>query len=164
PDLFVSVLYPRTDGIPESNHLYINQGGTSYVDAPQYGLDTTSGSAGGGGCAQAADFNNDGWQDLLLCGQDRLHLYENNAGTSFTDVTAPVGLGTAVWSDAELVDLNGDGALDIAEIKKGVGQLRYQENGVFGPPVKLATLTAEISLATGDVNGDGFPDVYLLQG
>src|SRR5439155_1913746 len=73
-------------------------------------------------------------------------------------------LGTAVWSDAELVDLNGDGALDIVEIKKGVGQVRFQENGVFGPPVKLATLTAGFSLATGDVNGDGFPDVYLLQG
>ena len=164
PDLFVSVLYPRTDGIPESNHLYINQGGASYVDAPEYGLDTTSGSAGGGGCAQAVDFNNDGWQDLLLCAQDRLHLYENDSGTSFTDVTTAVGLGTAVWSDAELVDLNHDGALDIILIKKGSAQVRFQVSGVFGPPFKLATLTAGFSLATGDVNGDGFPDVYLLQG
>src|SRR5207248_1457292 len=92
PDLFVSVLYPRTDGVHESNLLYLNQGGTSYVDAPQYGLDTTSGSAGGGGCAQAVDFNGDGWQDLLMCGQDYLHLYENVNGTSFTDVTPAVGV------------------------------------------------------------------------
>ena len=69
-----------------------------------------------------------------------------------------------MWNDAQLVDLNGDGAPDLVEIKKGSAQVRFQQNGVFQKAVKLATLTAGVSLATGDVNGDGFKDVYLVQG
>src|SRR5207248_7061566 len=100
----------------------------------------------------------------LLCAQDELHLYENEAGTSFTDVTSQVGLGSKVWSDAELVDLNGDGLPDMVQIKKGSAQVRLQRGGVFQPAVKLTDLTSGFSLATADVDGNGLPDIYLVQG
>ena len=41
---------------------------------------------------------------LLLQSQDYLHLYRNDAGAGFTDVTLSSGLGqNKVWSSAQLV-------------------------------------------------------------
>jgi enediyne biosynthesis protein E4 len=159
PDLFVGVQYPRLDGQDESNHLYLNQAGTSYLDVPSYGLDTTSGEV----CASAGDFNGDGWVDLLVCGQDYLRLYRNDGGLGFTDVTQSAGLGRAAWSDAKLVDMNGDGLADIVEVKKGKTQTRFSSGTTFRPAVLLATLTQGLSVATGDVDGNGTNDVYVVQ-
>ena len=99
PDLFVVNQAPRPDGIPTSNRLFINQGGTSFRSAPEYGVDQELGTTPGGGCAQAVDVNNDGWQDLLACTSAGLRLYLNNGGTSFTDVSTADGLAN-VWKDA----------------------------------------------------------------
>src|SRR5262249_25344263 len=162
PDLFVVNNAPRPDGIPTSNRLVINQGGTSFRSAPEYGVDQELGTTPGGGCAQAVDVNNDGWQDLLACTSGGLRLYLNNDGTSFTDITTTAGL-SKVWKDAALVDMNGDGLPDLVEIAKLKVVVRLQQaTGVFGLPVTLANLTQGRGLAIGDADGNGAQDVYVV--
>src|SRR5262249_17994541 len=64
-----------------------------------------------------ADYDNDGWPDLLLTGWGRLALLKNvddgKGGRRFVDVTAKAGLTDARWStSAAWADLNGHGLPD----------------------------------------------------
>ncbi len=73
------------------------------------------------GCA-VADFDNDGWPDLLVTGWRRLALYHNepvdprdpSRGRKFVDVTAKAGLPPVQWTTgAAWGDLDGDGYPDL---------------------------------------------------
>ena len=61
-----------------------------------------------------ADYDNDGWPDLLVLGNDHGALYRNDGNGTFTDVTGPAGLAmrgramSAAWGD-----YNNDGNLDL---------------------------------------------------
>ena len=126
-DLFVSNYYPRTDGLPTPNRFFQNQAGTSFSSAPEYGLDqTVGGLAQAPGCQDAGDYDGDGYTDLLVCGKAGIHVYHNNGGSSFTDVTASLGL-SGVWRDGEWVDFNSDGKLDLRHHQPQVVQIRLQQ-------------------------------------
>jgi hypothetical protein len=165
PDLFVSNYYPRPDGLPTSNHLYLNDHGRRFVSAPGYGLNkTVGGLALAPGCQQGGDFNGDGFPDLLVCGKAGIHLYRNNRGRSFTDVTAAVGL-SGFWYGARMVDLNRDGRLDLVMVNRTRLQVRIQQpDGDFGVVSIAERLMAGRAVAVGDVNGDRYPDIYVVQG
>ena len=165
PDLFVSNYYPRPDGIPSRNQFYLNVHGTRFVSAPSYGLNKqVGGLALSPGCQQGGDYDNDGFRDLLVCGKHRIHLYHNDDGTAFTDVTKAVGL-SGVWNDARMVDMNGDGRRDLVLVDRHWLQVRLQQpDHTFGAVSIDVPLTGGRALATGDVNGDGYPDVYVVQG
>ena len=165
PDLFVTNYYPRVDSLPTPNRLFINQGGTSFRSAPEYGLDqTVGGLAQASGCQQAGDYDRDGRPDMLVCGKTGIHVYHNNGGSSFSDVTAALGL-SGVWQGGEWVDFNGDGKLDLAIINPKSVQIRLQQaDGRFNVVSIKRPLTEGRALATGDVNKDGRPDLYALQG
>jgi hypothetical protein len=166
PDLFVGNRYPRQDSIPSPNRLFINQGGTSFRDATEYGLDLEV----GGDCAQAVDYNDDGWQDLLVCGQydastpdpNGLRLYRNNGGGSFTDVTSAVGI-SGVATSAVLVDLDGDGDRDLARIHQKGASVQLQSAGHFGTKIPIALFSRGRWIAAGDADGDGDSDLFLVQ-
>ena len=158
PDLYVGNEGDRPDGVPAPSRLFINVGGTAYRGAPEYGLDLESGS----GCGQAADLNNDGWEDLLLCTRDGLKLYRNDAGVSFTEVSSSMRVAHNP-SDAELVDLDGDSLLDMVEVTRRVFRVGLRRGSVFRQAFRF-TLPAGLALAVGDVNADARPDVYVLQG
>lgn len=69
--------------------------------------------------AAAADFNRDGWPDLLVTGWRRVALFKNVAdgsgGRKFEDVTAAVGLNAGLtWAtSAAWADLDADGYPDL---------------------------------------------------
>jgi hypothetical protein len=68
--------------------------------------------------AAVADYDNDGWPDLLLTGWGRLALLKNvdngKGGRQFIDVTARAGLSDGRWSSsAAWADFNGDGLPDV---------------------------------------------------
>jgi tetratricopeptide (TPR) repeat protein len=66
------------------------------------------------GCA-VADFDNDGYPDLLLTGADGVRLFRNNRNERFDDVTRQAGLNRLhdVCLGAAWVDLDQDGDLDL---------------------------------------------------
>jgi hypothetical protein len=73
------------------------------------------------GCA-VADYDNDGWPDLLVTGWGRLALYHNepvdaqdpSKGRRFVEVTRKAGLTDSLWStSAAWADLDGDGYADL---------------------------------------------------
>jgi hypothetical protein len=101
--------------------LFRNRGGWKFEDVTAAaGLDRLS---GGGqwfythGVA-AADFDNDGWTDLLVTGWGRLALFHNEpnpaGGRRFREVTREAGLSDSLWSlSAGWGDLDGDGLPDL---------------------------------------------------
>jgi hypothetical protein len=69
------------------------------------------------GCA-VADYDNDGWPDLLVTGWGRLALFHNlpdgKGGRRFVDETQRAGLTDTLWStSAAWADLDGDGFPDL---------------------------------------------------
>jgi hypothetical protein len=161
PDLFVGNEYPRQDGKPSPNRLFINANGSSFTSAPSYGLDVEV----GGMCVQAADFDRDGWEDLLVCGQTALHLYRNNGGTSFTDVAGSWGVGSVVSGlhNALLADLAGDGKLDLVVVTQTSLRVFPQTTSRFGSVSYQLALKAGRWVAAGDFQGDGHQDLYVVQ-
>jgi hypothetical protein len=100
--------------------LFKNLGGYRFRDVTQaVGLDTLGGKPWfyTHGCA-VADYDRDGWPDLLVTGYGRLALLHNEpdgaGGRRFVDVTAKAGLTDDLWStSAAWADLDGDGFPDL---------------------------------------------------
>ena len=62
----------------------------------------------------AADYDNDGWQDLYVTGYEGNFLYRNNGDGTFIDVTQKAGVGAGGWStSAGWLDYDLDGRLDL---------------------------------------------------
>ena len=65
------------------------------------------------GC-QAADYDNDGFLDLLITGYGGLKLYHNEGDGTFRELERQAALDDNLWStSAAWGDLNGDGSLDL---------------------------------------------------
>jgi hypothetical protein len=105
---------PRICGAPSK--LYRNLGGWKFRDVTaEVGLDRPLFYTHG--CA-VADYDRDGWPDLLVTGYGRLVLYHNEpdgkGGRHFVDVTRQAGLDDPLWStSAAWGDLDGDGYPDL---------------------------------------------------
>lgn len=91
--------------------LFRNQGNGTFVDVtrqsrldiPLYGM----------GMA-AADYDNDGDQDLLVTGYQQTLLLRNEGNGTFSDVTPHAGITQGLWSTAAaFVDVDRDGLLDL---------------------------------------------------
>ena len=62
----------------------------------------------------AGDYDNDGYEDIVITGVGGNRLFHNEAGKHFTDVTTLSGVGGAGWStSAAWVDVDNDGKLDL---------------------------------------------------
>ena len=161
PDVFYGTESLRPDGMPSMDRFFINTGHGSFVDDPAMGLDLEIGSL----CAHTVDYNSDGWPDLLVCGEEGgLHLFENEQGHGFTDVSAILGAPVNAV-DAAMVDVNHDSRPDLITLTRTMLAERLQHaNGTFAPPKTLLTLKGAVSLTVGDVNGDHNPDIYVVGG
>lgn len=102
--------------------LFRNLGGFKFVDVThEAGLDRLANGTSpwfySHGCA-VADYDCDGWPDLLVTGYRRLALFHNEAdgkgGRHFVEVTQQAGLTDDLWStSAAWADLDGDGYPDL---------------------------------------------------
>jgi enediyne biosynthesis protein E4 len=68
----------------------------------------------GAGCA-FLDYDNDGWQDILLVGKPHPVLFHNNGGGRFEEASQVTGLSVhqADWKGCAVGDCDGDGFLDL---------------------------------------------------
>jgi enediyne biosynthesis protein E4 len=109
-------LYVTDSGEGKPNHLYHNNHDGTFTDvAAQMGVaDLNQPGTGASMGAIWGDFDNDGYEDLLVYKWGRCELFHNDGGKKFTRVTETAGLpkwaniNSAVW-----VDYDRDGHLDL---------------------------------------------------
>jgi hypothetical protein len=106
-----------TDSAEDSrNRLYRNRGDGSFVDvASEVGLaDVNRRVTGVSQGAVWGDYDNDGWEDLLLYKYGRPELFHNEGGRSFVAVGERAGLPAWVNANsATWLDFDRDGRLDL---------------------------------------------------
>ena len=110
---FVNAPTVETAGNPEAarSELWRNQGDGTFVDVTDK---AGVGYPGWGMGVVAADFDNDGWDDLYVTCYGPNRLYRNKGDGTFADVTEHAGVGDPRWSTgAAFADYDGDGWLDL---------------------------------------------------
>jgi hypothetical protein len=172
PDLYVASCGYQLAPVSRrlQDRLYINRGGGKFVrDSAALSVMLACTAS-----VVAGDFNGDGRPDLFVGGRltprrypypTRSYLLRNDGGR-FTDVTSevapelaqPIGMITA----AAWIDFDGDKRLDLVTAGEWAGIQFYHNDGK-----RLVTVSAGLppmrgwwwSLATGDFNNDGRPDL-----
>lgn len=112
-------IYVANDSTPSS--LYHNNGDGTFTDiGVQSGVAYSGeGQEQAGMGVDAADYDNDGWPDIVKgnFSDDTKNLYHNNHDGTFTDLTYPAGLGDVGWLfttfGAKFLDYDNDGWKDI---------------------------------------------------
>ena len=150
------------------NYLYRNNGDGTFTDVTEKA--GVGGFRWGAGCA-AADFNNDGFTDLLVTNLGECFLFRNNGDGTFTDVAKAAGVtGGFNWhTGATFGDYDGDGYLDLyvsgyldlAQMFQPQKQCPWRGMEVFCGPGGLKGAPDRLY----HNNGDGtFSDVTRLAG
>jgi len=93
------------------NHLYRNDGNGRFTDVTEKaGLNPDMYSV----AVTAADYDNDGYEDLLVTGYGKVILYHNDGNGHFTDVTAKAGIKVDGWAiSSTWLDYDKDGCVDL---------------------------------------------------
>ncbi len=174
-----------------ANFLFVNRGGKRFEEMALaagvgYSMDGVPRS---GMAVDAADLNDDGWQDLFLSviDQEIFSVYVNNGDETFNDESWKMGVGPVTrllsgWG-SKLFDYDNDGLIDLILSNghpddlidaRGRG-VTYREPMVLlhnegnGKMLDVSEQSGEIfekqmssrGLAVGDLNNDGYPDVLV---
>ncbi len=110
PDMTPNPLKVKPNPPPHA-HLYRNDGNGHFTDVTkQAGLDPNL----YGIAVTAADYDNDGYEDLLVTSYGKVVLYHNNGDGTFTDVTKQAGIKVTGWSiSSTWLDYDRDGCVDL---------------------------------------------------
>lgn len=177
----------KPDPLPH-NHLYRNNGNGTFTDVTdQAGLNPDL----YGIAVTAADYDNDGFVDLLVTGYGRVILYHNDGNGHFTDVTAKAGIKVDGWSiSSTWLDYDKDGCVDLFvgryvkfdpkyrayyAADNYPGPLDYEGetnklfhnncNGTFTDVSEKSGISNYIGRTMGvtaaDFDGDGWDDIYV---
>jgi|694.fasta_scaffold11082_6 hypothetical protein len=146
------------------NQLYVNDGNNNYTeDAAAYnmniGWQTWSASFG--------DYDNDGDFDMFLTNHDhQCQLFENDGNGMYTEVTSSSMINYSSGSIMQSVfeDFDNDGFVDILMSGSEWKYFKNNGDGTFGNVAGLFANNGMNSYAVGDVNHDGFIDVYASYG
>lgn len=146
------------------NRLFVNDGNNNYTDqAAQYGVQIRNQTW----TADFGDIDNDGDLDMVATNHDAtIQLFENDGTGNFTDITAGSGLQfNGFFLQSKFADFDNDGFLDI--LIAGGDEFFFKGNGTGTFEVIGGLFPAGKdmhSFATGDLNNDGFVDVFANYG
>jgi hypothetical protein len=99
-------------GRPLKNALYKNNRNGTFTDVTD-AAGVAGGKEFGMGCT-IADYDNDGYPDILVTAYGRCTLYHNNGNGTFSDVTEKSGLAAPGWTTSGVwFDYDNDGKLDL---------------------------------------------------
>jgi hypothetical protein len=173
---------------PVHNHLYRNEGGGKFTDVTdKAGVGTDMFSF----AVSAADYDNDGYTDLLVSGYGKAILYRNKGDGTFEDVSAKTGISVPGWAiSSAWLDYDRDGCVDLVVGRyvkfdpkyrayyaadnypgpldyEGDSNLLFRNNcnGTF-TDVSVKSGLAEfkgraMGVTAADYDGDGYPDIYV---
>ena len=120
---------------PLKNALYKNKRDGTFTDVTEKA--GVAGGAFGMGVA-VADYNNDGYPDMLVTAYGRSILYRNNGDGTFTDVTKQANIFTPGWTTSAVwFDCDNDGLLDLfvcSFVQYGADNLILCGENKFGRP------------------------------
>ena len=141
------------------NALFLNMGGGEYLEAANE-LGLASGAQSWS--ADFADVRNIGYNDLFLINHDSPSVfYRNNGAGNYIEATSEVGINNySRHIQVKFFDLDNDGYLDLMFTGNGMSVYRNSGDGTFelmGNPFDQGSIH---SFSVGDLNNDGFLDVY----
>lgn len=117
------------------------------------------------GSVHLADFNSDGWTDMVVADVVNLWVYHGRPGGRFEDVSEKVGIRDRQWTSQPNVlvaDLDNDGALDMIA---GPWVFRNRGDGTFEDVTEATNLprgVREMASCVADYDNDGLVDIYAL--
>ncbi len=148
------------------NSLYRNNGDGTFSLSPHNEQVALPEHYSGG--ASWADYDNDGWPDLLVLGREADVLFHNDGGQGFSDVTAQAGVGDRYASKtASWADYDNDGWLDLYVANWGCVPRCARTPGSTGEPDQLyrnngdGTFSNVTRLLGGKNDGGGFVARWL---
>ena len=186
------------DGLPDiyvandtnRNFLYHNNGDGTFTDESVFigvGYDDRGVAEGSMG-VDCADYNGDGWFDLIVANSEKATLYKNEEGFFFADATADSGLERPtlpfVGFSPLFLDYNNNGHLDMFcvnghpqdvvevlldhetyaqrdQIFENNGDGTYTDVSATAGPYFAETLVGRAA-ATADYDNDGDPDIVIM--
>jgi len=178
-DAGVRVVDVNNDGLPDiiqagggTRAVWLNTGAGWQLSNWSVPLDVVTASGGDAG-VRFADVNNDGLIDILQAnGTNRAVYLGNGTGWALSAWSLPVEFVNSSGTDqgVQLLDVNGDGRIDIIQARTGLSDQVYVNNGGgwtqttgWSIPVRFADST-DLGARIADVNGDGLPDILLGNG
>jgi len=141
------------------NTLYINNGDGTYTESGKsFGLDIGAQSWS----LDAGDVDNDGDIDILVANHDRPHDLMINDGNGHFDRKQMIPEGyTSFAYQSFFCDFDNNGWLDIFITDPSNTFILFNDEMSFTRRDLLGDSRKAFSGATGDLNSDGFPDLYL---
>lgn len=159
-----------TTDLRRKDRFYVNDGNGNFTDlAATYNLEATSYNQTW--TSSFADIDNDGDLDLIETYHDIASKVLENDGTGhYTDITGTTGFSTTGAGtqpiESHLEDFDNDGYVDI--FVTGSDYIMYHNNGnktfTLVSTTGISSTGGMVSFATGDLNHDGFMDIFASYG